>query len=111
MKVGTGEISGPCRLAAETGGQRQPRRDRSSLAARINRRHLLTMCANLASSGARAVDPRQGLSIELPFSASMALEEAPQVKGMSTPTIEREWSRTKAWLNLVMHARGANDAG
>jgi len=45
-----------------------------------------------------ALDPRKGRIVELRFFGGLSTEETAELLGVSTRTVEREWSLAKAWL-------------
>jgi RNA polymerase sigma factor (TIGR02999 family) len=49
-----------------------------------------------------AVDPRQSRIVELRFFAGLTIEEAAEVTGLSTASIEREWRAARAWLRAQL---------
>jgi len=46
-----------------------------------------------------AVDPRKAQIVELKYFGGLTIEEAADVLGISTPTVEREWATAKIWLH------------
>jgi len=45
-----------------------------------------------------AIDPRKSQIVELRFFGGLNLEETAEVLGVSSPTVQREWRKAKAWL-------------
>ena len=45
-----------------------------------------------------AMDPRKSQIVELRFFGGLNLEETAEVMGISSPTVQREWRKAKAWL-------------
>ena len=45
-----------------------------------------------------AVDPQQGRVVELRFFGGMTIEETAHVRGVSAPTVKREWAVARVWL-------------
>lgn len=46
-----------------------------------------------------AIDPRKAQIVELKYFGGMTIEEAAEVLGVSTPTVERDWQTAKIWLH------------
>ena len=46
-----------------------------------------------------AIDPRKAEIVELRYFGGMTIEEAAEVLGVSTPTVERDWHTAKIWLH------------
>jgi RNA polymerase sigma factor (TIGR02999 family) len=46
-----------------------------------------------------AIDPRKAQIVELKYFGGMTIEEAANVLGVSTPTVERDWHTAKIWLH------------
>jgi len=46
-----------------------------------------------------AIDPRKAQIVELKYFGGMTIEEAAEVLGVSTPTVERDWRTAKIWLH------------
>jgi RNA polymerase sigma factor (TIGR02999 family) len=44
------------------------------------------------------LDPRKGRIVELRFFGGLDLDETAEVLGISSPTVQREWRKAKAWL-------------
>lgn len=55
------------------------------------------------------LDPAQSRIVELRFFGGLSIEETAEVAGLSTATVNREWSAARAWLFRQM-SRGAPDA-
>lgn len=53
------------------------------------------------------LDPRQGQIVELRFFGGLSAQEIARVLGISTRTVEGEWSLARAWLRRCM-ARGGD---
>jgi RNA polymerase sigma factor (TIGR02999 family) len=45
-----------------------------------------------------ALDPRKGRIVELRFFGGLSEEETAEVLGISVNTVQREWSKARAWL-------------
>jgi RNA polymerase sigma factor (TIGR02999 family) len=56
------------------------------------------VAVNDALQSLEAIDPRKGRIVELRFFGGLSTEETAQVLGVSTRTVEREWSLAQAWL-------------
>lgn len=52
-----------------------------------------------ALSNLAAIDPRKAKIVELKYFGGMTIEEAAEVLGVSTPTVERDWHTAKIWLH------------
>jgi RNA polymerase sigma factor (TIGR02999 family) len=52
-----------------------------------------------------AADPQQAEIVELRFFGGLTIDEAAEVLGLSTATVEREWSTARLWLSR--HLAGA----
>ena len=48
----------------------------------------------------KALDPRQEQIVEMRFFGGLTVEETAEVLGVSTRTIEREWTLARAWLYM-----------
>jgi RNA polymerase sigma factor (sigma-70 family) len=46
-----------------------------------------------------AAHPRQAQVVELRFFAGMEIEAVADALGVSAPTIKRDWTAARAWLN------------
>lgn len=46
-----------------------------------------------------ALDPRQCRIVELRFFSGLTVEEVAHVLGLAKTTVEKEWTRTRAWLS------------
>jgi RNA polymerase sigma factor (TIGR02999 family) len=51
------------------------------------------------------IDPRQSRVVELRFFAGLSLEEASEVMGIGTATIQRDWTAARAWLHREISRR------
>src|SRR5262245_39814984 len=60
-----------------------------------------------------SLDPRLSRVVELKFFAGLSISEAAEVLGVSTATIERDWTVARAWLyeRLRRAPKGATDDG
>jgi RNA polymerase sigma factor (TIGR02999 family) len=45
-----------------------------------------------------AIAPRKGQIVELRYFGGLNIDEAAEVLGVSSPTVQREWRAAKAWL-------------
>jgi RNA polymerase sigma factor (TIGR02999 family) len=52
----------------------------------------------------QALDPDQAKLVELRFFGGLTVEEAAEVMGISTATVEREWRMARAWLHQQLTA-------
>lgn len=50
----------------------------------------------------RALDPRQEQIVEMRFFGGLTVQETAEVLGVSTRTIEREWTVARAWLYMQL---------
>jgi RNA polymerase sigma factor (TIGR02999 family) len=57
----------------------------------------------------KSLDPRLSAVVELKFFAGLSISEAAEALGVSTATVERDWTVAKAWL-FERLARGASRA-
>jgi RNA polymerase sigma factor (TIGR02999 family) len=55
------------------------------------------------------LDPGQSRIVELRFFGGLSIEETAEVVGLSTATVNREWSAARAWLFRQM-SRGAGES-
>jgi RNA polymerase sigma-70 factor (ECF subfamily) len=53
-------------------------------------------------------DPRQNRIVELRFFGGLTTEETAEVLGVSTRTVEREWTLAKAWLYMELQEGHGN---
>jgi RNA polymerase sigma factor (TIGR02999 family) len=60
-----------------------------------------------ALSRLEQIDPRRGRIVELRFFGGLSNEEASEVLGISTATIQRQWTGARAWLYREL--RGQDD--
>lgn len=49
-----------------------------------------------------AIDARKGRIVELRFFGGLDLDETAEVMGISSPTVQREWRLSKAWLYRIL---------
>ncbi|MCI0488825.1 MAG: sigma-70 family RNA polymerase sigma factor [Blastocatellia bacterium] len=52
-----------------------------------------------ALTGLTRIDERKGRIVELRYFGGLSIEETAEVMGISSPTVQREWRRAKAWLH------------
>jgi RNA polymerase sigma-70 factor (ECF subfamily) len=57
------------------------------------------VAVDLALEELAALDPRKSKIVELRFFGGLSEEEIAEVLGISTPTVQREWRKAKAWLH------------
>ena len=50
-------------------------------------------------------DPRQSRVVELRYFGGLTIEETAEVLGLSSATVEREWSLARAWLRRELSNR------
>ena len=50
-------------------------------------------------------DARKSQIVELRFFVGLSIEETAEVLGISTPTVQREWRKAKAWLHRAIGNR------
>ena len=48
------------------------------------------------------IAPRKGQIVELRYFGGLNIDEAAEVLGVSSPTVQREWRAAKAWLYRVI---------
>ncbi|HEY6333648.1 MAG TPA: sigma-70 family RNA polymerase sigma factor [Blastocatellia bacterium] len=48
------------------------------------------------------MDPRKSQIVELRFFGGLSVEETAEVMNISTPTVQREWRKAKAWLHKAI---------
>jgi RNA polymerase sigma factor (TIGR02999 family) len=60
-----------------------------------------------ALSRLEQIDPQRGRIVELRFFGGLSNEEASEVLGISTATIQRQWTGARAWLYREL--RGQDD--
>jgi RNA polymerase sigma factor (TIGR02999 family) len=48
------------------------------------------------------LDPRQEKIVEMRFFGGLTVEETAEVLGVSTRTVEREWTMARAWLYIQL---------
>jgi RNA polymerase sigma factor (TIGR02999 family) len=61
-----------------------------------------------ALRGLEALDPRQAQVVELRFFGGLTAEEIAETVGISVATVERDWTRARAWLRKALEsARGS----
>jgi RNA polymerase sigma-70 factor (ECF subfamily) len=56
------------------------------------------LALDLALDELTVIDPRQCRVVELRFFAGLKIDETAEAVGISTATVEREWTMAKAWL-------------
>ena len=52
------------------------------------------------------LDPRQSRIIEFKFFTGLTTQEIAEVLGISTATVEREWTFARAWLYNALKSQG-----
>jgi RNA polymerase sigma factor (TIGR02999 family) len=63
-----------------------------------NERAAELIAIDTALTNLEALDPRKSRIVELRFFGGLNLEETAEVLGISSPTVQREWRKAKAWL-------------
>jgi RNA polymerase sigma factor (TIGR02999 family) len=61
-----------------------------------------------ALSGLASIDPQQERIVELRFFGGLSIEETAAAVGLSTATVNREWSAARAWLFREMKRRASS---
>jgi len=56
------------------------------------------------------LDPQQARIIELRFFAGLTIEETAEVMGISTSTVNRDWTLARAWLKRALTTAPGRDA-
>ena len=64
-----------------------------------NKRAADLVALDEALTNLAAIDPRKAEIVELRYFGGMTIEEAAEVLGVSTPTVERDWHTAKIWLH------------
>ena len=57
----------------------------------------------------QTVDPRQAKIVELRFFGGLTVKEVAEVLGVSTRTVENDWTMVRAWLRRELSAGEADD--
>lgn len=89
------------RLSAKRSGEQSP-------AALLNADQLRTdtprglLAVDEALKRLRTLDPRQEQIVEMRFFGGLTVKETAEVLGVSTRTIEREWTIARAWLYIQL---------
>jgi RNA polymerase sigma factor (TIGR02999 family) len=63
-----------------------------------NERAAELIAIDTALTNLEALDPRKSRIVELRFFGGLNLEETAEVMGISSPTVQREWRKARAWL-------------
>jgi RNA polymerase sigma factor (TIGR02999 family) len=85
------------RSAAKRGGNRHRIELHDDLVIESNRAEDLLALDNALTKLAK-LDPRQAQMIELRFFGGLGVAEVGKVMGISTRSVEREWTMVRAWL-------------
>ena len=56
------------------------------------------------------MDPRKSQIVEMKFFGGLTTEEVAEVLKVTSRTVEREWRKAKAWLNLALSKGATNEA-
>jgi RNA polymerase sigma-70 factor (ECF subfamily) len=62
---------------------------------------------NEALEALHAIDPRKSRVVELRYFGGLSIEEAAEVLGISTITVNRDWRMARAWLMREMQRKQA----
>jgi len=57
-----------------------------------------------------AIAPRKGQVVELRYFGGLNIDEAAEVLGVSSPTVQREWRAAKAWLYRAISEGNRDEA-
>lgn len=57
-----------------------------------------------------AIDARKGQVVELRYFGGLNIDEAAEVLGVSSPTVQREWRAAKAWLYRTISEGACDEA-
>ena len=60
------------------------------------------IAVDLALEELAAMDARKARIVELRFFGGLSVEETAEVLGISTPTVQREWRKARAWLHKAI---------
>ena len=63
-----------------------------------NERAAELIAIDTALTNLEALDPRKSRIVELRFFGGLNLEETAEAMGISSPTVQREWRKARAWL-------------
>jgi RNA polymerase sigma factor (TIGR02999 family) len=64
-----------------------------------NERAASLVALDEALTNLAVIDPRKAQIVELKYFGGMTIDEAAEVLGISTPTVERDWKMAKIWLH------------
>jgi RNA polymerase sigma-70 factor (ECF subfamily) len=64
------------------------------------------MDLNRALERLEQIDPQMASIVELRFFGGLTIDEAAEVTGLSTATVEREWSTARVWILRHIHENG-----
>lgn len=92
--------------AKRGGGARQVALDEAAVVSGQRAAELLAL--DEALTALAVFDPRKGRIVEMRFFGGLTAEEAAEVLGVTTRTVEREWRKAKAWLHREI-GRGQGD--
>jgi RNA polymerase sigma factor (TIGR02999 family) len=85
------------RLSNKRGGGESPQPSQQAALLEPNSPEML-LAVNQALSKLQAIDPRQEEIVEMRFFGGLTVDETAEVLGISTRTVEREWTFARAWL-------------
>jgi RNA polymerase sigma factor (sigma-70 family) len=64
---------------------------------------------DLALRSLAEIDERKRRIVELRFFAGLNLDETAEVMGISSPTVQREWRKARAWLLRALNKRASSE--
>jgi RNA polymerase sigma factor (sigma-70 family) len=64
------------------------------------------MALDEALARLQQIDPQRGRLVELKFFGGLSNEEAAEVLGVSTATVQRQWAGARAWLRHELKGKG-----
>ena len=89
------------RLSAKRGGEQNPVSLEDADNLRTDTPHGL-LAVDEALKRLESLDPRQEQIVEMRFFGGLTVKETAEVLGVSTRTIEREWTIARAWLYVQL---------
>lgn len=89
------------RLSSKRGGEQSPISLEAAFQIRSDTPSGL-LAVDDALQKLEALDPRQEQIVEMRFFGGLTVEETAEVLGVSTRTIEREWTMARAWLYIQL---------
>jgi RNA polymerase sigma-70 factor (ECF subfamily) len=85
-----------CSAKRGSGAQKVPLDEAAKVS---NERAADLVALDEALTNLATIDPRKAEIVELRYFGGMTIEEAAEVLGVSTPTVERDWHTAKIWLH------------